>query len=362
MNRIKSDCLYYSLRTAGSRQARIKVLNQCILLAEQADDRWRLALYSLAHANESVWAADFKIAAQQLHANRGIVDEVGDPSLVWCYRRDEAQLMNFLTPIEEMADVEQICLRYVDICNDLGALIYPPSYELIWALCAQGKFGQARDEIDVGIAIMDERNDLDIVVRALYSICSVHFDDGSLARSLLSDLSAKIGPTPTTNQRGLMEVVQGRLALVAGDRKIARHHFEQALEKFRRIEHIVYTIWFSADLALTVRTRDVLYQAIDGILSKDAFSFVHWLLPAAALTYLEEGDVERAVELYALAETYPAIAKSIWYQKVAGTEIADSAEMLSPQIVAAAKERGRERDALQTLEELRNELANAASD
>jgi hypothetical protein len=154
-----------------------------------------------------------------------------------------------------------------------------------------------------------------------------------------------------------MDVLQGRQALAAGDRESARNHFEQALEKFRGIEHIVNTIWFSADLALTVRTKNVLNQAIDGILSKEAFSFVHWLLPAAALTVLEEGDVERAVELYALAETYPAIAKSLWYQTVAGKEIADSAESLPMQIVTSAQKRGRALDTITTLNELRAELA-----
>jgi hypothetical protein len=329
------------------------------LLAELADDRWRLALYSLAHANESVWAADFKIAAQQLHATRGIVNEVGDPSLVLCYRRDEARLKNFMTPIEEMAHVEQICLRYIEIQNDLGATIYPPPFEMILALCTQGKFRQASDEVDVGIAIMRERNDFDIAVRTLYAICSMHFNDGSIARSLLGDLSSKMGPPPSTNERALMEVVQGRQALAAGDREIARRHFEQALSKFRDIEHVVHTIWFSADLALTVRTRDALHTAIDGVLSREAHSFVHWLLPAVALTFLEEGDVERAIEIYALAATYPAVARSLWYEKVAGREIADSAEKLPAHIVAAAKQRGRALDTMETLNQLRDELAVA---
>jgi hypothetical protein len=62
--------------------------------------------------------------------------------------------------------------------------------------------------------------------------------------------------------------------------------------------------------------------------------------------------VERAVEVYALACTFPYVANSRWHQDVIGKPIAAAAAALPPQVVAAAQERGRARDVQATLEEL----------
>jgi tetratricopeptide (TPR) repeat protein len=75
-------------------------------------------------------------------------------------------------------------------------------------------------------------------------------------------------------------------------------------------------------------------------------------LPATALVLAEQGEEERAVELYALASRYPFVANSRWFEDVAGKHIAAAAEKLSPQVVAAAQERGRARDLEATLTEL----------
>ena len=75
-------------------------------------------------------------------------------------------------------------------------------------------------------------------------------------------------------------------------------------------------------------------------------------LPVAALILADEGQHERAVELYEMALRYPYVANSRWFEDVAGKEIAAIAAALPPAVVAAAKERGRARDELATIEEL----------
>ena len=69
--------------------------------------------------------------------------------------------------------------------------------------------------------------------------------------------------------------------------------------------------------------------------------------------------VERAVELYALASRYPFVANSCWFEDVAGRHIASAATALSPDVVDAAKERGRARDLWTTAEDLLAELEGA---
>jgi tetratricopeptide (TPR) repeat protein len=80
-------------------------------------------------------------------------------------------------------------------------------------------------------------------------------------------------------------------------------------------------------------------------------------LPAMALLLADRGEPERAVELYALACTLGAgyfgrVGDSRFWEDVAGRHIAAAAAALPPDVVAAAKARGRARDLHATVAEL----------
>jgi hypothetical protein len=79
-------------------------------------------------------------------------------------------------------------------------------------------------------------------------------------------------------------------------------------------------------------------------------------LPAAALLRVDGGNVEQAVELYALASRYGFVANSRWFEDVAGRHIAAAAAALPPDVVAAAQERGCARELWATAEDLLAEL------
>ena len=81
-----------------------------------------------------------------------------------------------------------------------------------------------------------------------------------------------------------------------------------------------------------------------------------WALPALALLLADEGQIERAVELYALALRYPFVANSRWFEDVAGNQIRAAAATLPEADVTAAKDRGQARDLHATVAELLVEL------
>ena len=64
-------------------------------------------------------------------------------------------------------------------------------------------------------------------------------------------------------------------------------------------------------------------------------------LPIIALLAADGGEIEWAVEVYALACTHPFVANSVWFEDVAGKQIYSSAATLPPEAVAAAQVRGR---------------------
>lgn len=71
-----------------------------------------------------------------------------------------------------------------------------------------------------------------------------------------------------------------------------------------------------------------------------------------ALLLADSGEPERTVELYALATRYPFVAKSRWFEDVFGHRIDAVAATLPPEVVEAARERGRARDLKVMVQEL----------
>jgi predicted ATPase/DNA-binding NarL/FixJ family response regulator len=79
------------------------------------------------------------------------------------------------------------------------------------------------------------------------------------------------------------------------------------------------------------------------IIDEDYALLIH-TLPGLALLYADQGEIERAVELYALASTQGIVANSKWFADIAGDEIAKMAEELPKDVQEQATERGRALD------------------
>jgi hypothetical protein len=88
-----------------------------------------------------------------------------------------------------------------------------------------------------------------------------------------------------------------------------------------------------------------------------AFLPLLFALPLAALLLADQGQIERAVEVYALAVRYPFVANSEWVEAVFGRPLATIAADLSAAQVAAAQERGQNREAWSTVAELVAEMS-----
>jgi tetratricopeptide (TPR) repeat protein len=104
------------------------------------------------------------------------------------------------------------------------------------------------------------------------------------------------------------------------------------------------------------QAQDNFFQALKGVVKLEHFfSFIH-ILPGLSLMFADQGEIERAVELYALASKYRIVANSKWFADIAGDEIAMKADELPVEVVEAAQARGRELDLWETAEKLLVEL------
>jgi hypothetical protein len=76
------------------------------------------------------------------------------------------------------------------------------------------------------------------------------------------------------------------------------------------------------------------------------------------LLYLDQGQVERALELYTLGTHHPVMAAARLVEDIIGREVEAGTANLPAEVVEAARRRGRTRDLFATAAQLLSELDN----
>jgi predicted ATPase len=79
--------------------------------------------------------------------------------------------------------------------------------------------------------------------------------------------------------------------------------------------------------------------------------------PASAVMMTRLGRVEKAIEVQAMMQRYPAVTNAPWYEDTCWRNIDVAAALLPPELVRAARERGQQRDLFTTAEELLREFS-----
>jgi predicted ATPase/DNA-binding SARP family transcriptional activator len=187
----------------------------------------------------------------------------------------------------------------------------------------------------------------------------------ALAQELL-DLSNGDGEW-TIAEEARSRRLLGMLALVNEAYVEAQDQFGESVVAFREYglpDGLAMTLADAAvaacGLAQLEVARQHLYEALQMALEKQIIGALVHVLPIVGLFLASVGELERAVELFALALRYPYIANSRWFEDVVGKHITAAAASLQPDVITAAQERGRVQDLWSTTEELLRELGNGA--
>jgi tetratricopeptide (TPR) repeat protein len=212
------------------------------------------------------------------------------------------------------------------IFSDLGIRWYiaGTNVRLGYTKMHLGQYKQARAQAQMSLAFSREYGEQWLIGSSLFTLGSVALAEQACAEAwqLLEESIA------VSREIGYRENVARALA-VLGYAARGLGHLDQA----------------------GLHLHKVLETAVEG-----DFVALLMALPAAALLLADRGQEERAVELYALASRYPFVANSRWFEDVAGKHIAAVAATLPPEVVAAARERGRARDLEAMVAELLAEL------
>jgi predicted ATPase/DNA-binding SARP family transcriptional activator len=344
----------------------LRLSRQALSLARELGDRWTMAWALLIGGWTSMALAEVDTARTDFEEGLAIGQELGDRWFTARMLQGLEWLANVTGRLEELERLNIQALAIAEETGDLYHLLYGRVSKVnrqIWG----GEFAGARAAAADLLPLCADLGDrfLNHLVAWQVARAHVHLGEYGRAWELAGQMERR------ARERGLIRIlldalqVLGMVALVRGEAEQARTMLAECVAYGRntgRLDvlcgyHLPFAAYGSravgelATARAEVHETLILLQRFGGGMGGAGIGF--WpVLPVAALILADEGQHERAVELYEMALRYPYVAKSRWFQDVAGKEIEAIAATLPPEVVEAAKERGRGRDEWATIDEL----------
>ncbi len=201
---------------------------------------------------------------------------------------------------------------------------------------------------------------LNLAIGALGLVKGMHFglyEQMEKEGQILIDLAQELG---FSEGRMLGSSLVGNVALVQGAYEETEQIFQEILSSLNQQKgdrnYMASTLALlghaTHKLGRNVQMQQYLTQSLQITAEIRAVRGAGYGLPLAALLFADAGDVERAIEIQALAWSLPSIANSRWWEDAAGQQLTKAASTLPSNIVAAAQARGQKRNLWATIDEL----------
>jgi predicted ATPase/predicted Ser/Thr protein kinase len=350
--------------TAGDRKKARQLYEQSRALLSELDDQWSraLVLHSLGRVAWELGAYD---EARQLQEQSiAIRQTLGD-------RRDIAYSLGSLGWVAyyqgRHEEAERLMQESLTIRQDLGdrAGFARGLYDLGATLMGLGRHAEARALLKECIVICNYLGVRACLADASILLGLVHFLLGQYECGRAHAQTGLALSREIHHRHGIGRAlaVLGYTAMGESAYGEAHELLQESAAVYREIEGWDELGWVLANSAYVERKLGQLGQARRHLYEtlRTATDIGAWIpaviaLPTMALLLTDRGEVERAVELYALASRYPLVSNSRAFQELAKQHIAAVAETLPPEVVAAAEERGQARDLDATVKELLVEL------
>jgi tetratricopeptide (TPR) repeat protein len=275
---------------------------------------------------------------------------------------------------------QRIAQERMEIFEEIGdtSMIAVGQTELGECLQNLGEFDKAERLLEKAITVHKELENTIYFFGTLFDLCTTKLDLGKYVEAYnLSQAALDISSRSPQTGRGLAVVgwdthkrrlgfsltCLGMTSLALGKVAEAEDFLQRSQESLQGLPQITFSAYHHILLGIVHLRFNRPEQAKEHI--RDSFQIgvkinsvlVHIPTFGAAALYLAYGgSLERAIEIYALASRYPLIAKSKWCQDVIEAPLNTMTASLSPEAIAAAQERGRERDMEAAVQELLNEL------
>jgi tetratricopeptide (TPR) repeat protein len=349
----------------GSR----RLAERSLALCRALEDRWGMAR-ALSRLGATAWyLADYEKAykwfqeslaiSRALGDRRGIIGSLNGAGIC-------AQNLGELERAERLARESLILARQIGA----GELIGQAYVVLHSALSGSGRFEEAQSLQEENLARIRDHGEYraEPGEMILLAVTKRHLGLYNDARVLLETAAHLSRESGQQSNEGRCFVEKGRLALAERLYPEAQEWLKQAVAAYQGLgrlwmmgETLAALAYVARALGQPAQARGYLGAALRMAVETRYRNTALQSLPAMALLLLDDGVLEQAVELYALTWQYHYVARSRWFEDVAGREIKATAEALPSKDVAAAQERARARDLWATVEELLDELVENGS-
>jgi DNA-binding SARP family transcriptional activator/predicted ATPase len=359
-------CLHMGRNVSMSDYKRAKALTeQSLALYRQLDDRSKVAEVLLLLGSIANFQGAYGEAKRAFEEGLGTYQDLGDQkgiarSIAFLasnanrrsrFEEAESLARESVAKSQELADREETAFGLVILGKTLESL---------------GRFVEALALLEDCLAIFGDLGRSGWIGSAHVELCELHLHLGQYGRAREHGKAGLALAREGGVRYRIAQAIRllGSLALADEAYAEAQRLMRQSVAAYQDIgergdiarARAVYA-YALRGLGQPAQAKRCLVKVLRTVTEIQALMPLLYALPAAALLMADQGEGERAMELYALASRYPFVSNSRWFEDIAGKHIAAVAARLPQDVVAAAQERGRSRDLEAVVVNLLLELA-----
>ena len=347
----------------SDREQTRRLWEQSLALYRALDDRWGTATVLRALGSLAVNSSTYDEAKRLLAASLHIQRSLG-------HQRDIAASLGSLSVIAvargQLEEGERLARECDAILQGVGERASIADGRLILGATLHwlGRFAEALPSLEESVAIYADLGSRDALTLSYATLANakLHLGEYEAARDQAQVSLALSRETGNRRETGLSLLVLGGVALAEEAYAKAHGLLQESVAAYREIGQQMPMTFALAVLEIAAfrlgqpcQARQYLLEALRTMTEIGAVMPMMYALPATALLLADQGALERAVELYALASRHVFVASSRWFEDVAGQHISAVAARpggLPPDVVTAAQARGQARDMEATVTEL----------
>lgn len=353
-------------RQAQNQVARAEYAAEAVRMLRTVDRPWLLAGALLQYGKNIENAVGSPETRSDLYAeSRRLYEQLGDRVNL----SEVATTISFDAALRgDLALAMEMAYRAVAIATELAspARISVGQWVLAMVLNISGRFPEALPLAEAVLAVARRQGSKREHVVAYTTAADVLNNLGRFAEAEAFAECAWLAAKENQWHAGYVLWFRAEAKLALRQVDAAADHFAESIALHQHLHDTgrIYEILVRAGFAAfaqgkRVQVREWLAECVVVCLAEQRWREATDLIALAALAALMDARPARAVELYALAETFPHIANSAFFDEVAGRHVRAADATLAPDVADAARQRGAALDLWATVEALAREYTDA---
>ncbi|RIK33111.1 MAG: hypothetical protein DCC55_35565 [Chloroflexi bacterium] len=338
--------------------------SQALAIYRTVGDHWLISGALAALAAVHLDLGDTEVALQLTQECLVLRREIGAVYTIVQSLNDLAVCTLLIGEFEQGAALAQeaqtLCIR----SNNRLQLAYTLDYLGQFAAC-RDDYREAIAYFDQSIALLTELDRRQETARPLYQRALAHLSLGDLTAlqsdveeglSLLRQNARQEIVASHTFAQACWQIAQQRQAEAWQNLHVAGQLFHDLGQPRGAVQTVAMLAYLAYRLEQTPLAQAYALMTLRAAVALRVFFPIALVLPTVALLLLEQGEVEQAVEIYALARRQPYVSRSHFFAQLAGNMMEQAVAKLHPTAAVEAEARGQARHLWQTAHALATEL------